>query len=64
VAKLGERTGTPFAIRRGEGTQDERTLSQMPGREGRFDPGLSEQQLIHGAVQGIRVCRFDMQDRA
>ena len=36
----------------------------MPGREGRFDPRLSAQQPIHSAVQGIRVCRFDMQERA
>ena len=64
VAKLRHRTGTPFEIRRGEVAQDERAVSQMPSREGRFDPGLSAQQPIHGAVQGICVCRFDMQDRA
>ena len=64
MAKLRQRTGTPFEIRRGEVAQDERALRQMPGREGRFEPGLSAQQPIHGAVQGIRVCRFDMQDRA
>ena len=64
VAKLRQRTGTPFEIRRGEVAQDERALRQMPGREGRFEPGLAAQQPIHGAIQGIRVCRFDMQDRA
>ena len=36
----------------------------MPGREGRCDPGVSAQQPIQGAVQGLRVCRFDRQDRA
>jgi hypothetical protein len=64
VAKLRQRTGTPFEIRRGEVAQDECALSQMPGHEGCFDPGLSTQQPIHSAVQGIRVCRFDMQERA
>jgi hypothetical protein len=36
----------------------------MPGREGRFEPGLAAQQPSHGAIPGIRVCRFDMRDRA
>ena len=64
VATRRQRTGTPCDRRRGEVAQDERALRQMPGREGRFEPGVAAPQPSHGALQGIRVCRFDLQDRA
>ena len=64
VATLCQRTGTPFARRRGEDAQDERALSAMPSREGRCAPGVAAPQPIPGAGQGLRGCRCDLQDRA